>query len=219
MLASELLNATYSLLDELTGRKLPRAITRFRTTGFIISIQAIYDIATGVAVSIQSIPMSVNTDPLDYVIPLSSYYPASWGCIWFVLVDLRREEAMITTTPTTTTTETVKPREATPTTTTAPVETQATPTTTPIEVGRTTTSPPKTPATPPGITTPATQPRPTTGTPGAPAIPPGLPMQTIDGGAKGQERLIAVELLTITLAVLSLTIVTVVAYRILVRQR
>jgi hypothetical protein len=218
MLASELLNATYSLLDELTGRKLPRAITWFRTTGFIISIQAIYDIGTGVAVSIRSMPMSVNTDPLDYVIPLSSYYPASWGCIWFVLVDLRREEARITTTPTTAMTVTPKPPEATPTIT-APVETQVTQTTTPIEVGRTTTSPPETPTTPPGITTrtpgtPATQPAPP-----IPAIPPGLPMQTVDGRTRGQEGLIAVELLTVALAALSLTIVAAIAYRILVRQK
>jgi hypothetical protein len=218
MLASELLNATYSLLDELTGRKLPRAITWFRTTGFIISIQAIYDIGTGVAVSIRSMPMSVNTDPLDYVIPLSSYYPASGGCIWFVLVDLRREEARITTTPTTAMTVTPKPPEATPTIT-APVETQVTQTTTPIEVGRTTTSPPETPTTPPGITTrtpgtPATPPAPP-----IPAISPGLPMQTVDGRTRGQEGLIAVELLTVALAALSLTIVAAIAYRILVRQK
>jgi hypothetical protein len=44
-------------------------------------------------------------------------------------------------------------------------------------------------------------------------------MQTVDGRTRGQEGLIAVELLTIALAVLSLTIVAVVAYRILVRHR
>jgi hypothetical protein len=44
-------------------------------------------------------------------------------------------------------------------------------------------------------------------------------MQTVDGRTRGQEGLIAVELLTIALvAVLSLTI-AVVAYRILVRQK
>jgi hypothetical protein len=95
------------------------------------------------------------------------------------------------------------------------VETQVTPTTTPVEVAWTTTSPTETPATPPGVTTPATQPRPA---PPIPAIPPGPPIQAVDGKARGQEGLIAVELLTITLAALSLTI-AVVAYRILVRQK
>jgi hypothetical protein len=55
--------------------------------------------------------------------------------------------------------------------------------------------------------------------PPIPAIPPGLPMQTVDGRTRGQEGLLAVELLTVALTVLSLTIVAVVAYRILVRHR
>jgi cytoskeletal protein RodZ len=166
---------------------------------------------------------------LSYVIPLSTYIWGGEGCTWFVLVDLKREEVRIITTPATTETETPKPPEATPTAT-APVETQTqvTPTTTLVEVAWTTTSPTETPATQPGVETPATQPRQATRTPGAPAtqpeppmqpIQPGPPIQAVDGGTRGQEGLIAVELLTVALAVLSLTIVAVVAYRILVRYR
>jgi hypothetical protein len=83
-----------------------------------------------------------------------------------------------------------------------------------MEVAWTTTSPTETPATPPGVTTPATQPEPV-----MPAIPPGPPIQAVDGGTRGQEGLIAVELLTVALAALSLTIVAAIAYRILVRQK
>jgi hypothetical protein len=50
-------------------------------------------------------------------------------------------------------------------------------------------------------------------------IQPGPPIQAVDGGARGQEGLLAVELLTVALAVLSLTIVAAIAYRILVRQK
>jgi hypothetical protein len=155
---------------------------------------------------------------LSYVIPLSTYIWGGEGCTWFVLVDLKREEVRIITTPTTAMTGTPKPREATPTTTT-PVETQVTPTTTPMEVGQTPTSPPETPATPPGITTrtPGTPAMPPA--PPIPAIPPGVITQTVDGGARGQEGFLAVELLTITLAVLSLTIVVAIAYRVLVRHK
>jgi ribosomal protein S15P/S13E len=213
-------DATYSFIDELTGRKVLRAIQLQSTTPVAATFFVIYDVATGVAFELWQGPLFPVFDPLSYVIPLSTYILDMEGCTWFVLVDLRQEEARITTTPATTVTETVKPPEATPTTTT-PVETQTqvTPTTTPVEVAWTTTSPPETPATPPGITTR------TPGTPATPPappiqpIPPGPPIQAVDGGARGQEGLIAVELLTIALAVLSLTIVAVVAYRILVRQK
>jgi hypothetical protein len=223
-------NATYSFIDELTGRKVLRAIRIQGIASAPILLGAIYDVSTGVAVEFAQGPFSASAfDPLSYVIPLSAKITGFEGCGWFVLVDLRREEARITTTPANTATETPKPPEATPTTT-APVETQTqvTPTKTPVEVAWTTTSPTETPATPPGVETPATQPRPATRTPGAPAtqpeppmqpIQPGPPIQAVDGGARGQEGLIAVELLTVALAVLSLTIVTVVAYRILVRQK
>ncbi len=221
-------NATYSFIDELTGRKVLRAIRIHGITSVPITLGAIYDVSTGVAVEFTQGPFSASAfDPLSYVIPLSAMITGFEGCGWFVLVDLRREEAK--TTPTTTVRGAPKPPEATPTAT-APVETQTqvTPTTTPVEVAWTTTSPTETPATPPGVTTPATQPRQATRTPGTPAtqpappipaIPPGLPVQAVDGGARGQEGLIAVELLTIALAVLSLMIVAVVAYRVLVRQR
>ncbi len=176
-------NATYSFIDELAGRKVLRAI-RIQGIAFVpITLGAIYDVATGVAVEFAQ-GFSSAFDPLSYVIPLSTYISDTEGCMWFVLVDLRREEAK--TTPTTTVTGTPKPPEATPTTT------------------------------PPGVTTPTTQPRPA---PPIQPIQPGLPVQAVDGGVRGQEGLIAVELLTIALAVLSLTIVAVVAYRILVRQR
>jgi ribosomal protein S15P/S13E len=223
-------NATYSFIDELTGRKVLRAIRIQGIASVPITLGAIYDVSTGVAVEFAQGPFSASAfDPLSYVIPLSAKIGGFEGCTWFVLVDLRREEARIITTPETTVTETPKPPEATHTAT-APVETQTqvTPTTTPMEVGQTPTSPPETPATPPGVTTPATQPRQATRTPGTPAtqpappipaIPPGPPIQAVDGGARGQEGLIAVELLTITLAVLSLTILAIVAYRILVRQK
>jgi len=219
-------DATYSFIDELTGRKVLRASRIQSTTPVPIILAAIYDIGTGVAFELWQWPFPVF-DPLSYVIPLSTYIWGGEGCTWFVLVDLKREEVRIITTPTTAMTGTSKPREATPTTTT-PVETQVTPTTTPMEVGRTPTSPPETPATLPGTTMPAIPPGPTTRAPGAqttqpgptmPAIPPGVITQTVDGRTRGQEELLAVELLTITLAVLSLTIVTVVAYRILVRQK
>jgi hypothetical protein len=219
-------DATYSFIDELTGRKVLRASRIQSTTPVPIILAAIYDIGTGVAFELWQWSFPVF-DPLSYVIPLSTYIWGGEGCTWFVLVDLKREEVRIITTPTTAMTGTPKPREATPTTTT-PVETQVTPTTTPMEVGQTTTSPPETPATPPGITTPATQPGPTTRTPGAPTIQPGPPMpaippgvitQAVDGRTRGQEGLLAVELLTVALTVLSLTIVAVVAYRILVRHR
>ena len=229
-------DATYSFIDELTGRKVLRAIQLQSTTPVAATFFVIYDVATGVAFELWQGPLFPVFDPLSYVIPLSTYILDMEGCSWFVLVDLRREEARIITTPATTVTETVKPPEATPTAT-APVETQATPTTTSVEVAWTTTSPTETPATPPGVTNPATQPRPATKPPGTPAtqpeppipatqpepvmpaIPPGAITQAVDGGARGQEGLIAVELLTIALAVLSLTILAVVAYRILVRHR
>lgn len=218
-------DATYSFIDELTGRKVLRASRIQSTTPVPIILAAIYDIGTGVAFELRQWPFPVF-DPLSYVIPLSTYIWGGEGCTWFVLVDLRREEARITTTPANTVTGTPKPPEATPTAT-APVETQVqvTPTTTPVEVAWTTTSPTETPATPPGVTTPATQPRPappipaTQPGPTIPAIPPGAITQAVDGKARGQEGLIAVELLTIALAALSLTIVVVVAYRILVRQK
>jgi hypothetical protein len=221
--------ATYSFIDELAGRKVLRAIQLQSTTPVAATFFVIYDVATGVAFELWQEPLFPVFDPLSYVIPLSTYILGMEGCTWFVLVDLRREEARITTTPANTVTETIKPPEATPTAT-APMETQTqvTPTTTPVEVAWTTTSPPETPATPPGVTTPTTQPRPATKPPGTPATPPeppiqpiqpGLPVQAVDGGARGQEGLIAVELLTIALAVLSLTIVAVVAYRILVRGK
>jgi hypothetical protein len=222
-------NATYSLIDELTGRKVIRAIWLQSPPHITpIVLRAIYDVGTGVAVEL-SYMLSPAFDPLSYVIPLSAKIlgVGAEGCEWYVLVDLRREEARIATTLTTAMTGTPKPQEATPTIT-APVETQVTQTTTPMEVGSTPTSPPETPTTPPGITTPATPPRPATITPGAPtiqpgpvmpAIPPGVITQAVDGRTRGQEGLIAVELLTIALAALSLTIVAVVAYRILVRHR
>ena len=217
--------ATYSFIDELTGRKVLRAIRIQGIASVPILLGAIYDVSTGVAVELTQGLSASAFDPLSYVIPLSAKIGGFEGCGWFVLVDLRREEARIITTPATTVTETVKPPEATPTAT-APVETQTqvTPTTTPVEVAWTTTSPTETPATPPGVTTPATPPAPpipaTQPGPTIPAILPGVITQTVDGGARGQEGLIAVELLTIALvAVLSLTIVAVVAYRILVRQR
>ena len=216
-------DATYSFIDELTGRKVLRAIRIQGIASVPITLGATYDVSTGVAFELMQEFFSAF-DPLSYVIPLSAKITGFEGCWWFVLVDLRREEAR--TTPTTTATETPKPPEATPTTA-APVETQVqvTPTTTPVEVAWTTTSPTETPATPPGVTTPATQPRPappipaTQPGPTIPAIPPGAITQAVDGKARGQEGLIAVELLTIALAALSLTIVVVVAYRILVRQK
>jgi hypothetical protein len=221
-------DATYSFIDELTGRKVLRASRIQSTTPVPIILAAIYDIGTGVAFELWQWPFPVF-DPLSYVIPLSTYIWGGEGCTWFVLVDLKREEVRIITTPATTETETPKPPEATPTAT-APVETQTqvTPTTTLVEVAWTTTSPTETPATPPGVTTPATQPRPATKPPETPAtqpapimpaIPPGAITQAVDGKARGQEGLIAVELLTVALTVLSLTIVAVVAYRILVRYR
>jgi hypothetical protein len=173
-------DATYSFIDELTGRKVLRAIRIQGIASVPITLGATYDVSTGVAFELKQGFFSAF-DPLSYVIPLSTYIRDIEGCSWFVLVDLRREEARITTTP-----------------------------------ANTTTSPPETPATPPGVTTPATQPRPA---PPIQPIQPGLPLQAVDGGARGQEGLIAVELLTITLAVLSLTIVAAIAYRILVRQR
>jgi hypothetical protein len=217
-------DATYSFIDELTGRKVLRASQLRNTTSLAATFFVIYDVATGVAFELWQGLFPVF-DPLSYVIPLSTYIWGMEGCTWFVLVDLRREEAR--TTPATTVRGTPKPPEATPTAT-APVETQATPTKTPVEVAWTTTSPTETPATLPRVTTPATQPRPATGTPGAPATPPappipaiqpGPPIQAVDGRARGQEGLIAVELLTIALAALSLTIVAAIAYRILVRHR
>jgi hypothetical protein len=219
-------DATYSFIDELTGRKVLRAIRIQGIASVPITLGATYDVSTGVAFELMQGFFSAF-DPLSYVIPLSAKITGFEGCWWFVLVDLRREEAR--TTPTTTATETPKPPEATPTAT-APVETQTqvTPTTTPVEVAWTTTSPTETPATPPGVTTPATQPRPATKPPETPAtqtapimpaIPPGAITQAVDGKARGQEGLIAVELLTIALAALSLTIVATIAYRILVRQR
>jgi hypothetical protein len=217
-------DATYSFIDELTGRKVLRAIRIQGIASVPITLGATYDVSTGVAFELMQEFFSAF-DPLSYVIPLSAKITGFEGCWWFVLVDLRREEAR--TTPTTTATETPKPPEATPTAT-APVETQATPTTTPVEVAWTTTSPTETPATPPGVTTPATQPRPATKPPETPAtqpapimpaIPPGAITQAVDGKTRGQEGLIAVELLTIALAALSLTIVAAIAYRILVRQR
>jgi hypothetical protein len=221
-------DATYSFIDELTGRKVLRAIQTRSTTPVPILLGATYDVSTGVAVEFTQGPFSASAfDPLSYVIPLSTYILDMEGCGWYVLVDLRREEARITATPATTVRGTPKPPEATPTAT-APVETQATPTTTPVEVAWTTTSPTETPATPPGVTTPATQPRPAPPIPATqpepvmpvmPAIPPGAITQAVDGKARGQEGLIAVELLAVALAVLSLTILAVVAYRVLVRQR
>ncbi len=217
-------DATYSFIDELTGRKVLRASRIQGIAGSVpITLGATYDVSTGVAFELEQGFFSAF-DPLSYVIPLSTYIWGIEGCSWFVLIDLRREEAR--TTPTTTVRGTPKPPEATPTAT-APVETQTqvTPTTTPVEVAWTITSPTETPATPPGVTTPTTQPRPappipaTQPEPPISAIPPGLPVQAVDGGARGQEGLIAVELLAVALAVLSLTIVAVVAYRILVRQR
>jgi hypothetical protein len=217
-------NATYSFIDELTGRKVLRAIRIHGIASVPITLGAIYDVSTGVAVEFAQGFSALAFDPLSYVIPLSAKITSFEGCSWFVLVDLRREEAR--TMPTTTARGTPKPPEATPTAT-APVgtQTQVTPTTTPVEVTWTTTSPTETPATPPGVTTPATQPRPappipaTQPGPTIPAIPPGAITQAVDGKARGQEGLIAVELLTITLAVLSLTIAAVVAYRILVRGK
>jgi ribosomal protein S15P/S13E len=216
-------DATYSFIDELTGRKVLRASRIQSTTPVPIILAAIYDIGTGVAFELWQRPFPVF-DPLSYVIPLSTYIWGGEGCSWFVLIDLRREEAR--TTPTTTVRGTPKPPEAMPTAT-APVgtQTQVTPTTTPVEVAWTTTSPTETPATPPGVETPATQPRPappipaTQPEPPIQPIQPGPPIQAVDGGARGQEGLIAVELLTVALTVLSLTIVAAIAYRILVRQR
>jgi len=216
-IAIVLKDATYSFIDELTGRKVTRTITQYQSSNTIFIIGATYDVGTGVAVMFTHI-FDLNVDPLSYVIPLSAKITGFEGCGWFVLVDLRREEARITRTPTTTVTGTPKPPEATPTIT-APMETQVTQTTTPTGAGSTPTRPTETPTTPPGITTI---------TPGTPAIPPappmqpiqpGPPIQAVDGGARGQEGLLAVELLTIALAVLSLTILAVVAYRILVRQK
>ena len=217
-------DATYSFIDELTGRKVLRASRIQSTTPVPIILAAIYDIGTGVAFELRQWPFPVF-DPLSYVIPLSTYIWGGEGCTWFVLVDLRREEVRIITTSANTVTGTPKPPEVTPTATApAGTQTQVTPTTTPVEVAWTTTSPTETPATPPGVTTPATQPRPappipaTQPGPTIPAIPPGAITQAVDGKARGQEGLIAVELLTIALAALSLTI-AVVAYRILVRQK
>jgi hypothetical protein len=217
-------DATFAFIDELAGRKVTRVITQYQPSNTIFIIGATYDVGTGVAVMLTHI-FDLNVDPLSYVIPLSAKITGFEGCGWFVLVDLRQEEARIITTSANTVTETVKPPEATHTAT-APVETQVqvTPTTTPVEVAWTTTSPTETPATPPGVTTPATQPRPappipaTQPEPPMQPIQPGPPIQAVDGKARGQEGLIAVELLTITLAALSLTI-AVVAYRILVRQK
>jgi hypothetical protein len=213
-IAIVLKDATYSFIEELAGRKVTRAITQYQSSNTIFIIGATYDVGTGVAVMFTHI-FDLNVDPLSYVIPLSAKITGFEGCGWFVLVDLRQEEARIITTPANTVTETIKPPEATPTAT-APVETQTqvTPTTTSVEVAWTTTSPTETPATPPGVTTPATQPEPV-----MPAIPPGPPIQAVDGGTRGQEGLIAVELLTVALAALSLTIVAAIAYRILVRQK
>jgi len=227
-IAIVLKDATFAFIDELAGRKVTRVITQYQPSNTIFIIGATYDVGTGVAVMLTHI-FDLNVDPLSYVIPLSAKITGFEGCGWFVLVDLRQEEARIITTSANTVTETVKPQEATPTAT-APVETQVqvTPTTTPVEVAWTTTSPTETPATPPGVETPATQPRPATKHPGTPAtqpappmqpIQPGPPIQAVDGGARGQEGLIAVELLTVALAALSLTILAVVAYRILVRQK
>jgi ribosomal protein S15P/S13E len=218
-------DATYSFIDELTSRKVLRAIQLQSTTPVPIILAAIYDIGTGVAFEFWQWPFPVF-DPLSYVIPLSTYIWGGEGCTWFVLVNLKREEVRIITTPTTTVRGTPKPPEATPTAT-APVETQVqvTPTTTPVEVAWTTTSPTETPATPPGVETPATQPRPappipaTQPEPVMPAIPPGAITQAVDGGARGQEGLLAAELLAVALTVLSLTILAIVAYRILVRQK
>jgi ribosomal protein S15P/S13E len=218
-------DATYSFIDELTGRKVLRASRIQSTTPVPIILAAIYDIGTGVAFELWQWPFPVF-DPLSYVIPLSTYIWGGEGCTWFVLVNLKREEVRIITTPTTTVRGTPKPPEATPTAT-APVETQVqvTPTTTPVEVAWTTTSPTETPATQPGVETPATQPRPappipaTQPEPVMPAIPPGAITQAVDGKARGQEGLIAVELLTVALTVLSLTILAAIAYRILVRQK
>ncbi len=182
-------DATYSFIDELTGRKVLRAIRIQGIASVPITLGATYDVATGVAFELKQGPFSAF-DPLSYVIPLSTYIRGIEGCSWFVLVDLRREEARITTTPANTTT--------------SPTETPATP------PGVTT--PATQPRTAPPI--PATQPEPP-----IPAIPPGLPVQAVDGGARGQEGLLAVELLAVALAALSLAIVAVVAYRILVRQR